>query len=279
MQCAEWKQVHDQLCRLANAKAAYDADEAHWLVEGKRARVHEPLGYGSYFEYLERLFGYIATHVGRPARATQDIPPRTRRHVWRRDHGRCQVPGCRASKYLEIHHIVPRSRRGSHDPANLILVCNAHHVAVHEGRLTIEGTAPDHVTFTHADGTPYGHCEATSTDPASDAVVALRGLGFSSTDAQRAVADAPTSHTLEATLRHALATLRPNFSARCREPLAPYASGRARPNHGAGAGQPSSPGGGGGSSFSHGADAPRYSPRSNPEPAIAARCDGDSTSS
>jgi hypothetical protein len=402
----EWKQVHDQLCRLAKTKAAYDADEAHWLVEGRRARVHEPLGYGSYFEYLERLFGYtprlaveklrvaealvelpdlraalatgaltwsavrelsrvavpsterqwidavrghtvrdvermvsgrrpgdrpddpadpkavprvlrfevsadtfaamrearrqlelevghvldddtalrllahralgpgdesrapyqialtlcakckcatrdaagvdvdlepsrieaaqcdaqrIGTHVGKPARATQDIPPRTRRHVWRRDHGRCQVPGCRASKYLEIHHIVPRSHDGSHDPANLILACNAHHVAVHEGRLTIEGTAPDHVTFTHADGSPYGRTEPIAPNLAAEAILALRGLGFSATDAQRAVADAPTSHSLEATLRHALAALRPNFSSRCREPLAPYASGRAHP--------------------------------------------------
>ncbi|HKE13911.1 MAG TPA: hypothetical protein VKB80_03525, partial [Kofleriaceae bacterium] len=45
------------------------------------------------------------THVGAgaPAPATQTIPPRIRRLVWRRDHGRCQVPGCRAAKFLEVH--------------------------------------------------------------------------------------------------------------------------------------------------------------------------------
>jgi len=37
--------------------------------------------------------------VGRPARATQDVPPRTQRFVRRRDGNRCCVPGCRASMF------------------------------------------------------------------------------------------------------------------------------------------------------------------------------------
>ena len=56
-----------------------------------------------------------AQHIGSldaavPARATQDIPPATIRLVWRRDQGRCQTPGCRSTRCLEIHHIVARVR-------------------------------------------------------------------------------------------------------------------------------------------------------------------------
>ena len=70
------------------------------------------------------------THVdGVPVKASQTIPPRIRRLVVRRAHGRCQVPGCRAAKYLEIHHIVHRADGGTHDPSLLILVCSAHHTA------------------------------------------------------------------------------------------------------------------------------------------------------
>ncbi|HTE53339.1 MAG TPA: HNH endonuclease signature motif containing protein, partial [Kofleriaceae bacterium] len=55
-----------------------------------------------------------STHVGRAApAASQSIPPRIRREVWRRDHGRCRVPGCRAARFLEVHHIVPRALGGA----------------------------------------------------------------------------------------------------------------------------------------------------------------------
>ena len=58
MNGADWKAVHGELTRLARVKGAYDAEEADWLLEGKRVRVHEPLGFATYLEYLERIFGY-----------------------------------------------------------------------------------------------------------------------------------------------------------------------------------------------------------------------------
>ena len=78
-----------------------------------------------------------------PARATQDVSPKTRRHVWRRDHGKCCVPGCRSTRNLDIHHIVPRERNGSHDADNLTLCCGGHHGLLHDGKLAITGRAPD----------------------------------------------------------------------------------------------------------------------------------------
>jgi hypothetical protein len=94
-----------------------------------------------------------AQHIGdldsnEPQRATQDIPPSTVRHIWRRDGGRCQTPGCRSARGLEIHHIVARSRGGSHDPSNLTLRCGACHRAHHTGLITISGTAPNALSIT-----------------------------------------------------------------------------------------------------------------------------------
>jgi RuvA, C-terminal domain/HNH endonuclease len=158
-----------------------------------------------------------AQEIGRvdaavPARATQDVPPSVRRLVWRRDHGRCVVPGCRSARFLELHHIEPRSEGGSHTADNLALICFAHHKAVHEGRLVIRGRASAGLTFTHADGRPYG-APSPAVAMIDDAVAALRGTGFTAAQARDAVASA-TSHggrdaTLEEVIRAALQRLRP----------------------------------------------------------------------
>ena len=57
MNAGDWQTIHAQLTRLARSKGAYDLDEARWLLAGRRARVHEQLGYGTLLEYAERLFG------------------------------------------------------------------------------------------------------------------------------------------------------------------------------------------------------------------------------
>lgn len=49
-----------------------------------------------------------------------------------------------------------RAHRGTHDPANLVLVCGNHHRAIHKRRLFVSGTAPHDLHFQHADGQPYG---------------------------------------------------------------------------------------------------------------------------
>ena len=69
-----------------------------------------------------------AQHIGSidgatPERAHQDIPPSVARLVWRRDDGRCRVPGCRSARGLEIHHLVHRTDGGNHgctEPGSLV---------------------------------------------------------------------------------------------------------------------------------------------------------------
>ena len=80
-------------------------------------------------------------------RATPNIPQRIRNLVWARDRGRCRVPGCRATRCLDIHHIRPRREGGDHDPANLLVLCSGHHKLHHAGLLSISGRAPDQLVF------------------------------------------------------------------------------------------------------------------------------------
>ena len=84
------------------------------------------------------------------------IPPAVRRQVVLRDRRCCRVPGCRNATFVDVHHIIARSQGGGHDADNLIVLCSAHHRAVHEGKLLIEGTRAATLSFCHADGRIYG---------------------------------------------------------------------------------------------------------------------------
>jgi hypothetical protein len=133
-------------------------------------------------------------HVGgvenpRPQkRASQTIPPATRRLVLRRDGGRCVVPGCAHSAFVDVHHLQLRSEGGDHDPEQLIVLCAAHHRALHRGKLRIAGTVAHELRFAHADGAPYGSVpRPTSASLYTKAFQALRSLGFREGETRRAL--------------------------------------------------------------------------------------------
>jgi hypothetical protein len=119
------------------------------------------------------------TAPARAARAAQTVPPATRRAVLRRDQHRCQVPGCRHSVFVDVHHIRTREDGGGHELDNLVTLCGAHHRASHGGELTVQGSVSSGLGFRHADGTDYGEAVVTA-DVAIQAAAfrALRGLGF-----------------------------------------------------------------------------------------------------
>jgi hypothetical protein len=148
----------------------------------------------------------------RPARATQAVPPATRRAVLRRDQHRCQVPGCRHSIFVDVHHIRPREEGGRHELDNLVTLCGAHHRASHSGELTVQGSASSGLSFRHADGTGYGGpVVAADAGVQAAAFRALRRLGFGERETRGALsqvaahvgADTP----LEAIVRRALQLL------------------------------------------------------------------------
>jgi HNH endonuclease len=160
---------------------------------------------------------HVSAHVGAkhdaaPVRATQDIPPATRRAVIRRDRGRCQGPGCSHTHFVDLHHVLPRSEGGSHDPRNLLTLCGAHHRAAHEGTLVVTGDAEAGFGFRHGDGRAYGaQPTATAAFVQARAFQALRGLGFRERDARGALdetlRDAAGATELEPVLRRCLELL------------------------------------------------------------------------
>jgi len=65
-------------------------------------------------------------------RNTTTIPPRIRREVLARDKHRCQAPGCGRTRFLEVHHLVPRNKGGTNQPENLLTLCGSCHRLWHE---------------------------------------------------------------------------------------------------------------------------------------------------
>ncbi|MFN2370964.1 MAG: HNH endonuclease, partial [Candidatus Krumholzibacteriia bacterium] len=72
----------------------------------------------------------VLVRPGRRNAAT--IAPRVRREVLVRDRHRCQAPGCGRTRFLEVHHVVPRERGGTNASANLVTLCAACHRLWHE---------------------------------------------------------------------------------------------------------------------------------------------------
>jgi len=101
-------------------------------------------------------------HMGRKTR-------RIAKPLWRALIGRdrtCQFPSCDRTKHLQAHHIEHWAKGGETTPDNLVLLCRAHHWAVHEGGVRVERRAPLGHVFHRPDGTPL---------PISPSLVAIHG--------------------------------------------------------------------------------------------------------
>ncbi len=125
-----------------------------------------------------------------PPRATQDIPPRLRRAIIARHGGKCAVPGCNQSAFLDMDHNHRRADCGTHDPEHMCPLCTAgHHPAAHEGTLVIRGTYSTGFRFEHADGTPHGQPQvsAARAHALATALELLVSMGFRQREAQAMV--------------------------------------------------------------------------------------------
>src|SRR5258707_6517371 len=54
----DWRAAHDELSRIAKERARLDSEEGGMLLRALRAQAHLHLGFGSFADYIERLFGY-----------------------------------------------------------------------------------------------------------------------------------------------------------------------------------------------------------------------------
>ncbi len=120
------------------------------------------------------------------ARPKRTIPAKVRRQVERRDHGRCQVPGCRSAFNVDQHHIKHWIRGGTHTVDNLISLCEGHHNAHHDGTLAIR-IEDGKVVFQF-----QGRNNFTRVQRAVEATRALRELGFDKETVRQAIARTKT---------------------------------------------------------------------------------------
>lgn len=86
--------------------------------------------------------------AGSYGRLQRSVSAAVRRIVEDRDRG-CRVPGCGQSRWVHLHHLVHWDDGGPSEPANLALLCPAHHRLHHRGRLDITGDPdqPGGLTF------------------------------------------------------------------------------------------------------------------------------------
>ena len=74
-----------------------------------------------------------------------NIDRETRKAVYRRDGFQCAL--CSSTRYLQIHHAIPRGDGGSQDdPMNLITLCARCHSAVHGLDLDEIGVTPEEIS-------------------------------------------------------------------------------------------------------------------------------------
>lgn len=165
------------------------AAAVHTATEPSEAAAEQPgTGAHAQSQLSTHAPAYAPTASAPKGRAQQTIPPAIRREVMRRDGGRCAVGSCRNAVFVDVHHIVPRADGGAHDPEQMLVLCGAHHRALHKGRLIIEGRASTGFRILHADGTPYGTLpNPLAAQTAEEAFAALRQLGFRQTEVQRAL--------------------------------------------------------------------------------------------
>jgi len=88
---------------------------------------------------------------------SRTIPPATRRAVLIRDGGRCQVPGCRNRRHLDLHHVEPFADGGGHEPENLTTVCTTHHDLLHRDVIRVRRNRDETLRWERGSGEPLAH--------------------------------------------------------------------------------------------------------------------------
>jgi hypothetical protein len=84
----------------------------------------------------------------------------------------CAHPGCGSTAGLQAHHVQHWLYNGKTNMANLILLCAAHHMAIHHGEFSIEALGRERFRFRRADGAEYPtHVDPTTCTDASDGPV------------------------------------------------------------------------------------------------------------
>jgi hypothetical protein len=82
------------------------------------------------------------------------------------------VPGCRSSRNVDLDHIIEWAKGGTHTIDNLVTTCESHHIARHNGTLSIRF---ENGAFVFE---RQGRNNFTRVERAVDTGLALKGLGY-----------------------------------------------------------------------------------------------------
>ena len=87
-----------------------------------------------------------AAPKSRPHASGRAIPAAVKREIWQRDGGRCRYLAphtgrrCTSRHLLQIDHVLPYALGGGSDPANLRVLCHAHHRHRHRSASAVSPT-------------------------------------------------------------------------------------------------------------------------------------------
>lgn len=70
---SEWEQAHGELVELSKKRANLDGEEGPALLRALRSGTHLRLGYASFSEYIERLFGYTPRFTNERLRVAEAL--------------------------------------------------------------------------------------------------------------------------------------------------------------------------------------------------------------
>ena len=126
--------------RVAGGPGLPDAVVARLLCSGRiRTVVHERDSSGR-------------SNVVALGRSHRVVTERMFRALLIRDGGCCTHPGCASTPRLEAHHVRHWIHGGRTDLANLVLLCERHHHAHHDGEFSIVPLGPGRFRFLRSDG-------------------------------------------------------------------------------------------------------------------------------
>ncbi len=192
-----WQQAQGDLVEIDDAVREKAACDAQCIGSVDSIVVSDPSAASDPSDPSAASAPSAARDPNKRRRATQSIPPGTRRLVMSRHHRRCGVPGCTHADYVDVHHVQLRSEGGDHNPEYLAVLCGAHHAAIHAGRLLIDGSASVGFRFKHADGSPYGRvADPVAADHHAKAFFALTNLGYKQGEARRALDAVRSQHSM-----------------------------------------------------------------------------------
>ena len=81
----------------------------------------------------------------------------TRKAIYRRDGYRCAL--CDSTRYLQIHHAIPRGAGGGNTPHNLITLCSNCHSLAHGVQLDETPMTPEDVELACVEYLSDYYCE------------------------------------------------------------------------------------------------------------------------